>query len=127
MRRLWVSLAVLAAVFCAALYNTHTMHTFTDGLVQLLTEAERSAARGDWDAAARGTDTALERWQDWEGYLHIVLQHADTDEILLDFQEVRQLIDHREDGGEYAAANARLITRIGLLYEMEQLTLKNLF
>ena len=73
------------------------------------------------------TDAALERWEEEETYLHMVLQHADTDEILLEFCEVRQLLSHREDGGEYSAANERLITQIWLLSEMEQFSLKNLF
>ena len=127
MHRLWISVAVLIALFCATLYNTHYMHGYTDELISLLTEAENSADQGDWEAAAKKTDAALERWHGNEGYLHVVLQHRDTDEILLNFQEVRQLIAHREDGGEYAAANAKLITRIGLLHEMEQLSWKNLF
>ena len=127
MHRLWISVAVLIALFCAALYNTHYLGCYTEELTALLTEAESSANRGDWKAAAEKTDAALDRWQNRGGYLHVILQHRDTDEILLNFREVRQLIDHREDGGEYAAANAKLITRIGLLYEMEQLSWKNLF
>lgn len=126
MRRFTISLAVLAGLFCATLYNTHCLHSFTRELTALLTQAEACAADGDWDAAADKTEAALDRWHSRETYLHMVMHHQDTDEILLDFQEVRQLIDHREDGGEYAAASARLIARIGLLYEMEQLNLKNL-
>ena len=126
MHRLWISLAVLAALFCGTLYNTHYLHSYTQEMTALLTEAESCATRGEWDAAAEKTDAALERWHNKAGYLHMVLQHRDTDEILLNFQEVRQFIAHREDGGEYSAANAQLITRIGLLYEMEQFSLKNL-
>ena len=126
MRRLWISLAVLAGLFCATLYNTYCLHSFTQELTVLLTQAEACAADGDWDAACDKTEAALDRWNSPETYLHMIMHHQDTDEILLDFQEVRQLIDHQEDGGEYAAANARLIARIGLLYEMEQLNLKNL-
>ena len=127
MHRLWICLAVLAALFCATLYNTHYLGCYTEELISLLTEAEDSATRGDWETAAEKTDAALERWHGREGYLHVVLQHRDTDEILLNFQEVRHLISHREDGGEYSAANAKLITRIALLHEMEQLSWKNLF
>ena len=127
MHRLWISVAVLIALFCATLYNAHYIHGCTDELISLLTEAEASANQGDWETAAEKTDAAIGCWHGSEGYLHVVLQHRDTDEILLNFQEVRQLIAHREDGGEYAAANAKLIAQIGLLYEMEQLSWKNLF
>lgn len=124
MRRFWISLSVLIALLCATLYNTHYLHNYTQELTTLLTQAEACVMDGDWDAASDKTEAALDRWKSRENYLHMVLRHADTDAILLDFQEVRQFIDHRED--EYSAANARLITRIGLLYEMEQFNLKNL-
>ncbi len=126
MRRLWISLAVLGALLCATLWKTHYQNGYTRELTALLTQAEACAAGGDWDAAADKTEAAFDRWQEREIYLHMIMNHQDTDDILLDFQEVRQLIDHQEDGGEYSAANARLIARIQLLHETEQLNLKNL-
>ena len=126
MHRLWISLAVLTALFCLTLYNTHYLHDYTEELITLLKQAEFCAADGDWDAADDKTEAALDRWHEHGTYLHWIFLHRDTDEILLSFQEVKQLIVHQEDGGEYSAANARLITQIGLLYEMEQLNWKNL-
>jgi hypothetical protein len=126
MRRFWISLAVLGGMLLATLCNTSYLRAYTQELTALLTQAEVCAADGDWDAAADKTEAALEAWKSRETYLHMVLPHQDTDEILLDFLEVLQLLYHRETGGEYAAANARLTTRIGLLYEMEQFNLKNL-
>ncbi len=126
MRRLWISLAMLAVLLGLTLLNTYSLRNYTQELTALRAQAEACAADGDWDAAADKTEAALDRWRERETYLHMVMHHQDTDAILLDFQEVLQFIHHREDGGEYAAANARLITRLSLLYEMEQLNLKNL-
>lgn len=126
MSRLWIALAALSALFSVTLYNSHYLKDYTKELTQLLTEAEICAAEGDWDAAADKTEAALDRWNSRETYLHMVLQHRDTDQILLDFHEVRQFILHQEDGGEYSAANSRLITHIELLCEMEELNWKNL-
>ena len=126
MRRLWISLAALSALFCLTLCNSYYLKNYTQGLSQLLTEAEICVTLDDWDAAADKTEAALDRWKSRETYLHMILQHRDTDEVLLSFQEVRQLIAHQEHGGEYSAANARLITQIGLLSEMEELNLKNI-
>lgn len=126
MRRLTLSLLVLAGLLGLTLYNSHYLNNYTKELTTLLKQAEAAAADGDWDAAADKTEAALDRWNCKETYLHMVLQHSDTDDVLLSFQEVRQLIRTQEDGGEYSAANARLITQIELLYEMEQLNLKNL-
>ena len=126
MRRLTLSLLVLAGLVGLTLYNSHYLNDYTKELTTLLKQAEAAAADGDWDAAADKTEAALDRWKCKESYLHTVLQHRDTDNVLLAFQEVRQLIAHQEDGGEYSAANAKLIAQIELLYEMEQLNWKNL-
>ena len=64
-------------------------------------------------------------WQSHEAYLHVSLNHSEIDDILLAFNEVQQLLIAPEHGGEYFSANAQLITRIKLLYEMEAFTLKN--
>ena len=125
MRRLWISVAVLALLFCLTMFNSRYLDSYTKELTTLLRQAELCAADGDWDAADK-TEAALDSWKNQETYLHMVLQHRDTDEVLLAFQEVQQLISHQEDGGEYSASNARLITQIELLYEMEQLNWKNL-
>ena len=126
MRRLWISVAVLALLFCLTMLNSRYLDSYTKELTTLLRQAELCAADGDWDAAADKTEAALDSWKNQETYLHMVLQHRDTDEVLLAFQEVQQLISHQEDGGEYSASNARLITQIELLHEMEQLNWKNL-
>lgn len=126
MRRLWVSLLVLAALLSAAACNTRYLNGFTEELAGILLEAEECVTAGDPEGGIQKTDEALQFWQSRETYLHMVLHHSDTDEILLAFQEVRQLLTHEENGGEYAAANAQLITRIRLLHEMEQFNLKNL-
>ena len=121
-----VTLPILIALSALTLYNTHYLNSYTKEMTTLLKQAEHCAADGDWDAAADKTEAALDRWKCKESYLHTVLQHRDTDNVLLAFQEVRQLIAHQEDGGEYSAANAKLIAQIELLYEMEQLNWKNL-
>lgn len=126
MRRLFVSAAVLAALFGLSLFSSHRLSALTEQLNALLREAEICVLYEDWDAAADKTEAALDLWLKQETYLHTTLQHKDTDQILLNFHEVRQLLSTQEAGGEYFAANAQLITRIELLSEMEQLNLKNL-
>lgn len=126
MHRFWISLAVLISLTGTGLFNTHYLSTLTEELSAKLLEAEICVSAGDWDAAIDKTEAALDYWTAHETYLHMVLQHADTDEVLLAFHEARQLLNTQEAGGEYFATNAKLITRIRLLHEMEQLNLKNL-
>ena len=124
MKRLWLAAVLLAAVFAVALWNSASLREFTGEISAILQEAGAEAADGSWDQAARLTGRAREIWEDQDVYLHITLRHADTDEIYACFQEVEALLSSRE-WGEYAAANARLITRMELLWESEAPTLKN--
>lgn len=124
MKRLWIAIGILAAVFAATLYNAHYLNNFTTQLSDILTRAETRAEAGDWEAARTLTQQADRLWNDRTLYLHIFLRHGDTDDVEMGFHEVSALIQ-AEQHGEYSAANARLVSEIGLLYEAEQLSLKN--
>ena len=125
MKRFWIALLLLGAIFTGTLFHIRSLHGFTDTLAGLLEQADELAAAEQWEQARTLTDQAKDIWADRDVYLHVLLRHADTDSIYAGFRETLALLDSREYG-EYAAANARLITQIQLLYEAEQLTLKNL-
>lgn len=126
MKRLWIALALLAALLCGTLVHTWSLGGFTHGLTDSLEQAQGLAQADRWEEARAMTEDALDTWRGRDVYLHILLRHADTDQIYAGFQEVLALLESGEYG-EYAAANARLVTQIGLLNEAEQLTLKNVF
>lgn len=125
MKRFWIALLLLGAIFTGTLFHIRSLHGFTDTLAGLLEQADELAAAEQWEQARTLTDQAKDTWADRDVYLHVLLRHADTDSIYAGFRETLALLDSREYG-EYAAANARLFTQIQLLYEAEQLTLKNL-
>ena len=127
MKRLYVSLGLVAllAVLCAA----HTLYLarFTGQLTGLLTQAQELVERENWSAATQLTRQAKDQWTDHEGYLHTTLHHADIDAILVSFDEALAFLQGSEhQPAEYAAVNARLITQIQLLIEAELPTLTNL-
>ena len=124
MKRLWIAAALLCAVFAATLWNGRYLRDLTEELSGLLTRAEFQAEKDNWEEASLLTQQAREKWESRDCYLHVMLRHSDTDEIHAGFREVQEFLNCRE-GGEYSAANARLIAQIELLYESEQLTLKN--
>lgn len=126
MKRLWIALALMGAILAGTLVHTWFLRSFTGELTAALEQADGLARAQRWEEAAALTENAFRRWRDRDIYLHVLLRHADTDEIYAGFQEVLALLDSREYG-EYAAANARLGTRVALLSEAEQLTLKNVF
>ena len=124
MKRLYIAVAILCAIFASTLYNAYYLSGFTSELSALLERAEARAEGGDWSASRRLTDQAYSFWKSHTLYLHIFLRHGDTDDVEIGFQEVGEYLQ-AEEHGEYSAANARLVAEIGLLYEAEQLSVKN--
>ena len=125
MKRLWISVAILAGIFTAALANHWYLDRLTGTLTDGLRAAQTCAEAGDWAEAARLTGQVQQRWQDSEGYLYVVLRHDETDGVATGLKEVRQLLEWGE-AAEYTSANAKLVENIRLLAEMEAFNLKNL-
>lgn len=125
MKRLWISLFILALLLCVTLAHTFYMSHVTTQMNQYLAEAESCANQEDWEGAQRYSNQAQTLWDAHDGYFHITLRHCDTDQITESFQSVSQLMDC-QDYTQYTAINARLQTQIHLLWEDESLSLKNI-
>ena len=97
MKRLWIAVALLAAMCGATLVNAYYCQQLADSLSGRLNS---------------------------HFYLHVVMRHSDTDQILRTFQSVLQYLELQELD-QYAAANADLAAQIQLLAEMEQASLVN--
>ena len=102
------------------------LHRERDSLSQQLEQAQERTAQGDWEGAAKLSEQAFQSWQDHEEYLHILMRHSDTDEILSSFRALEQYLA-LEETDQYTAANAELMTQLELLAEMEQPSLVNIF
>jgi len=125
MKRIVIAAAILLGIFAATLGHSFYISSFTQELTALLEAAETNAEKNDWNTAQSLTRAAREKWEANGTYLHILLRHSETDSVYTGFREVSEFIQC-EEGGEYSAANARLIAELELLAEAEQLTLKNI-
>lgn len=125
MKRIWISLALLAVMLAGALGNSFYLTSLTDRWVGVLQQGQYAAMEGNIAAGTEALDQVTKQWKQREGYLYIVLRHDETDSIAVQLQQVRQLLI-KEEWGEYAAANAALTEQIRLLAEMERFNLKNL-
>lgn len=126
MKRLYFAAALLLTLLGATLVNARYMEDLTASLTDALDAAETMAHRGAWTQADAITRQCLEDWNDHHTYLHIICNHADTDDILIGFQRTLQHIE-LEQMDEYTAENRDLMTKIRLLAEMEQPDLLNVF
>ena len=126
MRRLWAGGVLLLVLLAGSLGNAWYAGHLTEQLTQQLERAQELAAQGNWEGAAELSEASFQIWQDHEIYLHVLMRHSDTDEILRSFRGLEQYLA-LEETDQYTAANAELITLLELLAEMEQPALVNVF
>lgn len=124
MKRLWIAAALLGVMLAGSLTNAWYAQSMTEGFNRRLEQAQALAREEEWDRAAKITRAVYEDWQDRHFYLHTVMRHSDTDQILRTFRSVMQYLDLQEMD-QYAAANADLMTQLELLAEMEQASFTN--
>ena len=95
MKRLWAASALLAVLLGAALVNAWYSRSFTEKMAQELEQACQMARDDDWEGARRLTWAVYQDWQGKHFYLHTVMRHGDTDQILRSFQGVLQYCSWR--------------------------------
>ena len=125
MKRLWISLAILLAIFAGSLGNIYYVAHISSLLVTPLTPAAAWAEAEDWGQAQSLTRQTQAQWDHYAPYLYMTQCHGTTDEINTGFREVLECIQW-ESVPEYSAANGVLIAEVEHLAEMEDLTLENL-
>ena len=95
MKRMWISLALLALVFAAAIGNTFYLERLCDQLSSLLTQAEAQGEAEDWEKALELTRQAEALWDRHNMYLHVTLRHTDTDDVFSPFKRLRSFCNAR--------------------------------
>lgn len=125
MKRLWISLGILLAIFGLSLANIRCTAQASNQLVTLLNHAEEEAEAGQWRRATVLTRQAQEAWDGYTGLLYITSCHANADAVNTGFREVLELLQ-QEAKEEYSAANGVLIAEVEHLAEVEELSLANL-
>ena len=111
-------------MLAGCLLNAWYTQQLTDEMIQDLKQAQQAAREQNWERAESLTRQVYEQWNRRHFYLHVVMRHSDTDQILRSFRSVLQYLEIREMD-QYAAANADLMTQLELLGEMEQASLVN--
>ena len=121
MKRLVSAAALLLILLGASLWNAW----YADRLTGRMAGQLEQAAQGDGEGAARLSRESFGLWQAHDAYLHVMMRHSDTDQILRAFRAVEQYLA-LEEPDQYTAANAELICQLELLSEMEQPSLVNI-
>ena len=117
-------LAVLAAVFAFALWNSSAMETHTTRWQGQLCQAETLAESGDWAGAESALRTSYDDWSRHQTYLHVVLEHAAVDDAEAMYRRAAAFAASPEPS-EFRAELAGLAGQLGLLAGMEQFSVQN--
>ena len=123
-KQMTAALALLIFLLGCSLGNAWYAQRLTGAISQPLEQAQRLVRADRWEEATKLTQGAYDDWNGHHFYLHAVLRHSDTDQILRAFRAVLEYLK-LEELDQYAAANADLMAQLELLAEMAQATLVN--
>lgn len=126
MKRLLCSVVLLAALVSGCSLHVWYLSHETQALSVQLEQAGEAVQQGDWETAYDLTQNAWKNWENQMFYLHTTLHHDDIDGVSTAFQEALAILEQREQPGEYAAANARILYQLELLVEAELPSLQNI-
>jgi len=125
MKRLLCACAILLVLFGISIWTGSAVEQLSNQYTRQLTHAQQLARQENWDQARSITQEVFQSWQQHNFFLHTLLRHSDTDQILLSFHSVDEYL-RLQEMDQYAAANAQLITQLELMAEMEQPSLENI-
>ena len=124
MKRLYIAAALLILLLGVSLANGWYAQNITGEMCRELRQAQLLAEVEDWSQAESITRQVYEDWQGRHFYLHTLMRHSDTDQVLRAFRQVLEYLRLQEPD-QYNAANADLMAQLELLAEMEQASVVN--
>ncbi len=124
--RHWLSpLLVLALLFGGAMANARYVSKSVDGWCAGVEAALAAAEAEDWEGAREALGAVYTSWDARQTYFHIMVEHAELDAAEALFA-VSHSFAESEDGAEFRANTAELLTQLRLLDEMEEISIKNI-
>ena len=122
----WLSpLLVLALLLGASLWNARCVSRSVEDWCAELEVSLALAQAEDWDGARDALDAVYSSWSARQTYFHIMLEHAELDAAEALFATAHSFAQ-AEEGAEFHANAAELLTQLRLLREMEALSVRNI-
>ena len=124
-REVLASLLLLLRIV-GAWWNIRAVDSLSGYMLSSLEESEQAADKGDWAAALKAMDDALERWLKADSYTHIFIRHSEIDSTADAFYELRELLlsgDLDSSGAAYGKLRYHFIS----IQEMEHPSLGSIF
>ena len=120
-----IPLLILGMLFGFSLWNSTAIKTDTARWSNQLKQAVQFIPSENWDAIKRTLQNSYDDWQTRQTYLHIVLEHDALDDVDAMYRRAFAFTKAKEPQ-ELQAELADLQDQLGLLAEMERLSLENI-
>lgn len=117
---------LLLLLIVGAWWNIRAVDSLSGDMLSSLEESEQAADKGDWAAALKAMDNALERWLKADSYTHIFIRHSEIDSTADAFYELRELL-LSGDLDSCGAAYGKLRYHIISIQEMEHPSIGSIF
>ena len=124
MKYFWIPMALLALLLGASLANARLVEAEVEPWREAIESSVASAEDGDWEAALRAVRAARESWDAHKDYLHIVTAHDELDRVDILFATAEGFA-REEDMAEFRAEASELAVQLGIIVELQKLTLRN--
>ena len=125
MRALYLSAALLAAMFFLTLANSRYVTHRIDQWLQLLDQVDAAADQEDWPSVISMAQKAYDSWSGSQFYFHTVIRHEELDQAESLFLQLLVVCDE-QDAAEARLHLADLRSQLRLLAEMEALSVPNI-
>ena len=112
-------------LFGGAMANARYVSKSVDGWCAGVEAALAAAEAEDWEGAREALGAVYASWDARQTYFHIMVEHAELDAAEALFA-VSHSFAESEDGAEFRANTAELLTQLRLLDEMEEISIKNI-
>lgn len=118
-------LLTLFLLLGASLANADSVSRSVEDWCAGVESARAAAEENRWDDARDSLEAVYASWTSRQTYFHIMVEHAELDAAEALFAVSRSFAAS-EEGAEFRANTAELLTQLRLLREMEALSIKNI-
>ena len=124
MKREYIAVALIAAIFVLAMINVHHIESKTLALNNDIELAEKLYYDGDSDGAVSGIEKSLDTWLSWDSYSHIMLRHSEVDVITDAYYELLSELEGEDKVAE--ASFDKLKEALGSIADKERISLNSI-
>ena len=125
MKALYIPLLVLAGLLSFALWTGFYVQQRTTEWQEMLSLADELAQKEQWEEAEDQIQRSYANWNQSQTFFHTIMEHEELDEAESLFATAFAACDER-DVPDFHAALAALLSKLSLLSETQQVSIKNI-